>query len=181
MQHSAFGLPLGPGFLDLAGGLREPWPRPLMNDLSEVKLIENTACALALWCDEMLFDSEIVHVYVDGSGGSEEPGRSCASRSVRRTVTTGPSTSLVLLVGPLNVIPASLVSSGLIPLTRMQRSYRPGFGHACGRFRLAMPRLFIYDSCFAAGATKALTKPRVHCDAAKLSAAIWHVLRSDSL
>ena len=41
MQHSAFGFPLGPGFLDLARGLCEPWPRPLMKDLPGVKLIEH--------------------------------------------------------------------------------------------------------------------------------------------
>ena len=180
VQHRAFGLPLGPGFLELALGMREPWPRPLMKDLSGVKLVDNTACALALWCDERSVDCELVHVYVDGSGGSVGLGASWSfvCFQVRELCSHDrPFHFLGFACGPVECDPSQPGFLGVDPADSNAAELSARIWACMWALQAGYAKVvFIYDSCFAAGVTKALTKPRVHCKAAKLSAAIWHVL-----
>ena len=180
MQHSSFGLPLGPGFLDLARGMREPWPRPLMKDLAGVKLNGNTACALALWCDEKQFDCDVVHIYLDGSGGSGEFGAAWAfvCFQVREMCCCDrPFHFLGFACGPVECDPSQAGFLGVDSADSNAAELSARIWACMWALQAGYAKVvFIYDSCFAAGVTKALTKSRVHCDAAKLSAAIWHVL-----
>ena len=181
-QRSALGIPLGSGFRELARGLSVPWPAPLARDLCGVGVKDCTAYALDHWCCADPLDSSIVHIYLDGTGGAENLPAAWAfvCLSVRGTegeVSDPPFHLIGYACGRVVCDPgcpeyvgvdaadsnAAEVSARIwASLWAMQAGFREV--------------VFAYDSCFAAGVTKALYDTSVHRGAASVSAALWHTL-----
>ncbi len=184
-RQLALGLPVDPGFLELARGLTEPWPAPLAGDLGGVELLDCTAYALEKWCCPEPLGSSSVHVYLDGTGGSGDlPSawafvcfESCDSHDASPVSLDRPFHFLGFACGRVVCDPTCREYVGVdsadsnaaemsariwASLWAMQAGYR----HV----------VFAYDSCFAAGVAKAMYNPSVHRAAARVSSALWHVL-----